>query len=170
MAVARCCPLTRRYVLQGRIRLDTKVIYVERDKHYLEFNDLFEEYASDLPEEVRSKVVGQLFELPYFHGFICFVNNQPAACAVCYESFSTCRSMKLLNVHDFMVSERYRGKGLGKILLNGIEQYCNANEYLKITLEVNNNNTVAKKLYQSCGFEDYQVEQKDLNHWQKYLV
>ncbi|RQW62253.1 GNAT family N-acetyltransferase [Vibrio viridaestus] len=78
--------------------------------------------------------------------------------------------MKILNVHDFMVSEHHRGKGSGKILLNGIEQYCNANEYSKITLEVNDNNTVAKKLYQSCGFQDYQVEQKDLNHWQKYLV
>lgn len=157
-------------MLIRRIKLGTKVIYVERDKHYQEFNELFEEYASDLTEEIRSKVVSQLFELPYFHGFICFVDNQPAACAVCYESFSTYRFMKILNVHDFMVSKRYRGKGLGKILLTGIEQYCSANEYLKITLEVNNNNAVAKKLYQSCGFQDYQVEQKDSNHWQKYLV
>ncbi len=68
--------------------------------------------------------------------------------------------MKILNIHDSMVSEQHRGKGLGKILLNGIEQYCNANEYLKITLEVNNSNAVAKKLYQSCSFQDYQVEQR----------
>ncbi len=77
--------------------------------------------------------------------------------------------MKMLNIHDFMVSGQYRGQGLGKVLLQGIEQYCIDNGYLKITLEVSEANSVAQKLYHSCGFQDYQVEQQGLLHWQKYL-
>lgn len=68
-----------------------------------------------------------------------------------------------------MVSSKYRGIGVGKALLNGIEQYCRENEYLKITLEVDGDNVAARKLYSSCDFEDYQVVLKGLLHWQKYL-
>lgn len=149
--------------------MNIKVVPVEKDKHYSLFQSLFEEYASDLCPETRTASLIQLFELPYFHGFICFVDNQPAACAVCYESFSTYRAMKMLNIHDFMVSGHYRGQGLGKILLQSIEQYCIENGYLKITLEVSDTNQVAQKLYHSCGFQDYQVKQQGSLHWQKYL-
>ncbi|MGF1748635.1 GNAT family N-acetyltransferase [Vibrio cionasavignyae] len=68
-----------------------------------------------------------------------------------------------------MVSDNFRGQGIGKVLLHGIEQYCREYDVLKITLEVDDENTVAKRLYRSCDFADYQVEQKDLQHWQKYL-
>ncbi len=149
--------------------MDIKVVPVEKDKHSSQFKQLFEEYSSDLSQEIRIASLTQLFDLPYFHGFICFVDNQPAACAVCYESFSTYRAMKMLNIHDFMVSGHYRGQGLGKVLLQGIEQYCIENGYLKITLEVSETNQAAKKLYHSCGFKDYQVEQPGSLHWQKYL-
>ncbi len=149
--------------------MNIKVVPVEKDKHSTQFHQLFAEYAFDLSSEIRAASLTQLFELPYFHGFICFVDNQPAACAVCYESFSTYRAMKMLNIHDFMVSGQYRGQGLGKVLLQSIEQYCIENGYLKITLEVSEANSVAQKLYHSCGFQDYQVEQQGLLHWQKYL-
>ncbi len=149
--------------------MNIKVVPIEKNKHFSQFKCLFEEYASDLNEEIRTASINHLFELPYFQGFICFVDDQPAACAVCYESFSTYRAMKMLNIHDFMVSERFRGKGLGKDLLQGIEMHCFERGFLKITLEVSETNEVAQKLYHSCGFQDYQVEQQGSLHWQKYL-
>ncbi|MBE5187122.1 GNAT family N-acetyltransferase, partial [Vibrio parahaemolyticus] len=53
--------------------------------------------------------------------------------------------------------------------LNGVEQYCRDNDYLKITLEVGDDNVAAKKLYSSLDYEDYRVVLKGQQHWQKYL-
>lgn len=133
------------------------------------FESLFKEYLAVFSIKFDSTVISQLFELPYFHGFISFVENIPAGFAVCFESFSTYSGQRLLNIHDFMVSENFRGKGIGKAQLNGIEQYCRDNSYLKITLEVGDNNVAAKKLYSSCGYKDYRVVLKGQQHWQKYL-
>ena len=44
----------------------------------------------------------------------------------------------------------------GKAQLNGIEQYCRDNDYLKITLEVGDDNVAAKKLYSSFGLRRLQ--------------
>jgi GNAT superfamily N-acetyltransferase len=146
-----------------------KHIDVTNTQHKEAFVSLFDEYVSALPVEAQSEVVNQLFALPYFHGFICFVDNEPAAFAVCFESYSTYRARKVLNIHDFMVSAVYRGQGVGKQQLKFIEQYCRENNYLKITLEVDDENKSAQQLYATCGFEDFKVVLKGLNHWQKYL-
>ena len=133
------------------------------------FETLFREYLSGFSVELDPSVIAQLFALPYFHGFISFVDNKPAGFAVCFESFSTYRAQRVMNIHDFMVSDSFRGKGVGKAQLNGIEQYCRDNDYLKITLEVSNDNVAAKNLYSSLDYEDYRVVLKGQQHWQKYL-
>ncbi|MCM0147052.1 GNAT family N-acetyltransferase [Photobacterium galatheae] len=152
--------------------MNTTVVYVENENmsHRSQFEVLFHEYASQLSAEIKNTIVSQLFTLPYFHGFMCFVDNKPAGFAVCFESFSSYRAKKVLNIHDFMVSEDSRGQGVGKVLLQGIEQYCCDNDYVKMTLEVDDANVAAKKLYSSCGYEDYQVALKGQLHWQKYLL
>ncbi|HHP0494328.1 TPA: N-acetyltransferase family protein [Vibrio harveyi] len=133
------------------------------------FKTLFKEYLSGFSVELDLSVIAQLFALPYFHGFISFIDNKPAGFAVCFESFSTYCAQRVLNIHDFMVSYNFRGKGVGKAQLNGIEHYCRDNDYLKITLEVGDDNFAAKKLYSSLDYEDYRVVLKGQQHWQKYL-
>ncbi|EJG1067345.1 GNAT family N-acetyltransferase [Vibrio parahaemolyticus O1] len=152
--------------------MSTQIKYIEVDQleHLNALETLFREYSSDVSASIESTIVKQLFELPYFHGFLCVHDNEAVGFAVCFESFSTYRARKVLNIHDFMISSNARGLGLGKLLLSGIENYCRENDYLKITLEVDEENVVAKKLYSSLGYEDFQVVLKGLNHWQKYLV
>ncbi|MGQ8364285.1 N-acetyltransferase family protein [Glaciecola sp. 1036] len=133
------------------------------------FETLFKEYLSGLSVELDPSVIDQLFALPYFHGIISFVDNKPAGFAVCFESFSTYRAQRVMNIHDFMVSDSFRRKGVGKAQLRGIEQYCRDNNYVKITLEVGDDNVAAKKLYSSLDYEDYRVVLKGQQHWQKYL-
>ncbi|EGQ9764617.1 GNAT family N-acetyltransferase [Vibrio alginolyticus] len=133
------------------------------------FETLFKEYLSGFSVELDLSVIARLFTLPYFHGFISFVGNKPAGFAVCFESFSTYRAQRVMNIHDFMVSDSFRGKGVGKVQLNGIEQYCRDNDYLKITLEVGDDNVAAKKLYSSLDYKDYRIVLKGQQHWQKYL-
>ena len=159
-------------MLYGEMSLDTTVVRIDvaSTEQCSQFEILFNEYSPGLSADIEFHVIKQLFDLPYFHGFICFVDNVPAGFAVCFESYSTYRAKKVLNIHDFMVSSSYRGKGMGKALLKGIEQYCCDHEYLKITLEVDEDNIAAQKLYSSCDYEDYQVVLKGLLHWQKYLL
>ncbi|WEM41306.1 GNAT family N-acetyltransferase [Photobacterium sp. DA100] len=145
-------------------------IDVDNREQGIQFEALFAEYAKANSVEIKPHVVKQLFRLPYFHGFICFVDNEPAGFAVCFESYSTYRAQKVLNIHDFMVSKAFRGKGIGHALLQGVEQYCASKGYLKITLEVDSDNIAATRLYKSCGYDDYQRAQKGLLHWQKYLI
>ncbi len=52
---------------------------------------------------------------------------------------------------------------------NSIVVIMITNDYLKITLEVGDDNVAAKKLYSSLDYEDYRVVLKGQQHWQKYL-
>ncbi|HEX2919585.1 MAG TPA: GNAT family N-acetyltransferase [Bacteroidales bacterium] len=70
-------------------------------------------------------------------------------------NFSTFDARNFLNIHDLIVLTSYRGKGIGKLLLE--KNIRIAEEELgcsKITLEVRNDNTLAKALYKSLGFKD----------------
>ncbi|SON48374.1 Acetyltransferase family protein [Vibrio tapetis subsp. tapetis] len=153
----------------GRDMTKTIRIDINNNLQRSQFNQLFNEYAKAVSANLDPLVTNKIFELPYFHGFLCYIEQQPVAFAVCFESFSTYRSKKVLNIHDFMVSLNHRGQGMGKILLAGIEQHCIEQDFLKITLEVDEDNIAAQKLYTSCRFEDHQVALKGLLHWQKYL-
>ncbi|WP_325894997.1 GNAT family N-acetyltransferase [Grimontia sp. NTOU-MAR1] len=133
------------------------------------FESLFKEYLSGSSLTLDLNVINQLFLLPYFHGFVSFVDQEPSGFGVCFESFSTYRAQKVMNIHDFMISDKFQGKGVGKTLLDGIEKYCRDNGFLKITLEVGDDNVAAKKLYSSRNYEDYRVVLKGQLHWQKYL-
>ncbi|WP_375753590.1 GNAT family N-acetyltransferase [Vibrio sp. HN007] len=143
---------------------------IESHQQRSDMQKLFVEYSSNADANIKENIVEKLCELLYFIGFIAYLGEKPAGFAVCFESFSSYRCKKVLNIHDFMISEAYRGKGYGKVLLKGVEAFARENDYLKITLEVDDDNHSAQKLYSRCGFEDHQVVLKGLLHWQKYLV
>ncbi len=153
------------------IILKEKVILadINNNKHREDIQKMFVEYASVSGSDIDEKLAEKLFELPYFKGFICYEDDVPFGFAVCYDSFSSYKCKQVLNIHDFMISSSHRGKGHGKILMRAIERFSHDNNYLKITLEVNESNLNAKKLYASFGFEDYRNTLKEQLHWQKYL-
>lgn len=143
---------------------------IENHQQRYDMQKLFIEYSVAADAEINADIVDKLCELPYFIGFIAYLDDEPIGFAVCFESFSSYRCKKVLNVHDFMISAKFRGLGYGKTLLTAVEQFCIVNDYLKITLEVDDDNQSAQRLYASCGFEDHQVVLKGLLHWQKYLT
>ena len=62
----------------------------------------------------------------------------------------------------YVVPEQ-RGQGVGKaLLLAALEQTRAMTDLIIISLSVNNENTVAVKLYEICGFKAYGVEPKGL--------
>lgn len=82
------------------------------------------------------------------------VANNYVGMAICFFSFSTFHAMPLINIHDFMVCPEYRGQGIGQGLLEEIERIAIEKECCKITLEVQENNKAARRLYRSFGFKD----------------
>ena len=92
--------------------------------------------------------------------------------AICFEGFSTFACRPLLNVHDIIVAQSYRGRGLAKLLLAKAEEIAIGLHCCKLTLEVLEGNTVAHAAYQACGFAGYQLDPKmgKAMFWQKGLA
>lgn len=80
--------------------------------------------------------------------------------AICFLGFSTFHARSLINIHDFMVLEDFRGQGIGRALLKEIEIIAHGMDCCKITLEVQENNTPARRLYRSGGFKDSFLDQE----------
>jgi ribosomal protein S18 acetylase RimI-like enzyme len=58
----------------------------------------------------------------------------------------------LVNVHDLAVLPAHRGAGVGRRLLEAVERKARALGCCKVTLEVQENNTPARRLYTGAGF------------------
>jgi ribosomal protein S18 acetylase RimI-like enzyme len=74
--------------------------------------------------------------------------------AICFLGFSTFHAKPLINIHDFMVLKEFRSQGVGRALLKEIEKTARDLGCCKITLEVQENNTSARRLYRRNGFKD----------------
>ncbi|WP_199613638.1 GNAT family N-acetyltransferase [Paenibacillus alkalitolerans] len=69
--------------------------------------------------------------------------------------FQGARKNKMAHVGSFGLSVRsgYRGRGIGRVLINNLIEWVNQREQIeKICLEVFSNNAAAIKLYKSVGF------------------
>lgn len=56
-------------------------------------------------------------------------------------------------IYAFGVSQEERGKGYGRAILEQTVEIARANGYPRIYLEVDDDNTVARRLYESSGFQ-----------------
>jgi GNAT superfamily N-acetyltransferase len=139
---------------------------------------LMSEYALDpmgggepLPDHVQRNLADELRKRPTVHVILAFVERQPAGLAVCMEGFSTFACKPLLNIHDMVVAEPYRGRGLSKALLAKAEEIALELGCCKLTLEVLEGNHVAQAAYRSVGFAGYELDPAmgKAMFWQKKL-
>ena len=79
--------------------------------------------------------------------------NEVAGFSVCFENFSTFMVKSYLYIHDFFVLIQFRGKGIAKNMMQELLSISKQRGYCKLTLEVREDNSVAKSLYNSFGFE-----------------
>jgi ribosomal protein S18 acetylase RimI-like enzyme len=98
-------------------------------------------------------------------------NRQPAGLVICFEGFSTFACQSLLNIHDAMVANDYRGRGLSKMMLEVVEKIAIDLGCCKLTLEVLEGNHIAQKAYRSFGFKGYELnpEMGKALFWEKKL-
>lgn len=83
-----------------------------------------------------------------------------------FVSFSTFAAKPFINIHDVIVTDKYRGLGVGRKMLEGVADRARALGCSKITLEVREDNHNAKHLYNSLGFKENDPR---MHFWEKYL-
>jgi ribosomal protein S18 acetylase RimI-like enzyme len=119
-------------------------------------------YAADpigggepLSADVRARLVPGLKAQANSLVLLAFDDAEPVGVAICFYGFSSFKARSLLNVHDLAVIPERRGQGAGRALLAAAEDHARKRGCCKLTLEVQDGNTGARRLYERVGFRDY---------------
>jgi ribosomal protein S18 acetylase RimI-like enzyme len=122
---------------------------------------LLDSYASDprgggqpLAAEVRSRLIPGLKTHPTTCIWLAHDGTAPVGVCVGFTGFSTFQARPLLNIHDLAVLPGHRGRGTGRALLAAAEKHARETGCCKLTLEVQEDNAPARRLYESWGFRD----------------
>ena len=134
-------------------------------KHAADIGYLMNCYASDpmgggspLATEITSRLATELSKISHAFSIICYVSKKPAGLINCFEAFSTFQCKPIVNVHDIVVVEEFRGRGISHLLLLEVENMAVEKNSCKITLEVLERKTPAKNSYIKFGFKDYELD------------
>ena len=114
--------------------------------------------AQGLTPYVKQNLVSELAKRPYAFSLISYVDGKAAGLINCFEGFSTFSCKPLVNIHDVVVLNKYRGLGISQLMLDKVEELARDKGCCKLTLEVLEGNTTARKAYKKFGFEQYQLD------------
>ncbi len=138
------------------VRVDWRIA-----EHCRAVEQLTQAYAEDrwgngqaLPDAVMTQLVPAMARHPALVVLLAWIEQQPAGIATCLLSFSTFSARSVLNVHDLAVATSHRGRGVGRRLLEAVEQEARRLDCAKLSLEVRHCNRIARQLYASFGFRD----------------
>jgi len=109
--------------------------------------------AKPLSDFARMNLISGLRTHPTTLIFLAFRGDQPCGIAACFRGFSTFAAKSLINISDFFVDPVLRGQGIGRLLLEAILEEAKRTDCCKLTLEVQQNNSVARSIYGKFGFK-----------------
>lgn len=127
--------------------------------------------GKDLSPDVKQNLVPALKTRTGVYIFLAMVQNEPVGLGICFEGFSTFFARPLLNIHDLIVIPEFRGNGIGRKILEKIENKAKGLKCCKLTLEVLEGNVRARKVYKEFGFGGYELNAETGNalFWEKKL-
>lgn len=108
-----------------------------------------------LDPQVKRDVVARMREHPSVRAWLAYEGDAAVGFAVGILTFSTFAARPALNVHDLGVAADARGRGIGRALLEAMEAAAAEAGCCKLSLEVREDNTRARALYDSFGFGDF---------------
>lgn len=148
-------------------------VNLEDPVHCEKLLSLLNDYMQDdmgtngpMPEDLGPKIIEGLKKHKAYIGFFVCSGDDFVALANCNLNCSTWKARFLINIHDFIVSPAHRKQGIGRFLLNNIENYSKEKGYCKINLEVRKDNKKAQRLYRKTGFNDCKPP---MHFWQKNI-
>lgn len=80
------------------------------------------------------------------------------------------KSVDDIHITDIVVKKSYRRNGIGNLLLQKLIELTKKLNYTELTLEVNANNEIAKKLYLKFGFKELGVRKKYYNNTDDAII
>jgi len=145
---------------------------------------LLDDYARDpmgggapLPDETRQRLAGVLARTAGAFSIVAEREHgagerEALGLANCFTTVSTFAAAPLVNIHDLSVVAAARGQGIGRGLLQAVEDHARTLGACKVTLEVLEGNAVARAAYQRAGFSGYSLDDVTGHalFWQKSLL
>jgi len=127
--------------------------------------------GAPLDPAVRERLVPALNAVPGAFSLLAFENEEAVGLANCFTGFSTFKARPLVNIHDLAVLPGRRGKGVGRALMQAVEDEARARGACKVTLEVLSGNETARALYAACGYAGYALDpdKGTAQFWEKTL-
>ncbi|MFP5407715.1 MAG: GNAT family N-acetyltransferase [Gammaproteobacteria bacterium] len=126
---------------------------------------LLDHYARDpaggghlLSDFARAHLAEALAARPYVFSVLAWDDGAPVGLINAIEGFSTFACAPLVNVHDVVVLDSHRGRGIAARLFAEVEAIARERGACKLTLEVLAGNAAARALYEKLGFDDYRLD------------
>jgi GNAT superfamily N-acetyltransferase len=130
-----------------------------REDHSGDTLRLLDAYSSDamgnghpLSDSARCNLLPGLRQHPPTHVFLAYANGEAVGIAICFLGFSTFAAKRLLYIMDYFVQPVHRGRGIGKCLMDTIATRARELGCCRLTLEVQENNLNARRVYTAAGF------------------
>lgn len=127
--------------------------------------ELLDHYARDpagggepLSEFARAHVIDALAARSFVFSVLAFDGDTPVGLVNAIEGFSTFACAPLVNLHDVVVRDTHRGRGVARQCLAAAEAIARERGACKLTLEVLSGNRAARALYAKLGFDDYRLD------------
>jgi len=127
--------------------------------------ELLDHYARDpagggepLSDFARAHLAEALAARPFVFSVLAWDGGAPVGLINAIEGFSTFACAPLVNVHDVVVIDSHRGRGIAARLFAEVEAIALERGACKLTLEVLAGNAAARALYEKLGFDDYRLD------------
>jgi ribosomal protein S18 acetylase RimI-like enzyme len=132
---------------------------------------MLDQDGEPLSEQARRGMIPGLRAHPACYISLAYRDGSPVGFSICFLGFSTFNARPLINIHDIFVDSSVRGMGIGAMLLKRIEAKAHELNCCRITLEVREDNRVARGLYRKVGFGRVVVGAKrvPMEFWHKLL-
>lgn len=151
-------------IIEGNLNIE------EHAEHFLRLTSA---YMADMMggadawnAEQKENVIQEMANHPCALILFAIVDGQFAGICTCFYAYSTFLAKPLINIHDIYIQDAYRGIGVGKKLVQTLEEVAKEKKCGKITLEVRRDNLNARDLYKSQGFTE---ALQSRFFWIKYL-
>lgn len=147
-------------------------------EHQHIIGQLMNHYAQDpmgggtaLAPQVIDNLATELAKVANAFTVLAMVNDEAVGLINALQGFSTFKCQPLINIHDVIVRDGYRGMGIAQHMMSKVEDVARQRGCCKLTLEVLEGNQAAQASYRQSGFAGYELDPTMGNamFWQKFL-
>lgn len=148
------------------------------EKHARDLMHLLSVYAldpmgggEDLSDYAKENLIKQLRKSNSVFSVLSYIDGKPVGLINAIVGFSTFAAKPLVNLHDIVVLDGYRGKKISQKMILKAEEIAKTKGCCKLTLEVLEGNKLAQLAYEKAGFSGYELdpEMGKAVFWQKKI-